>query len=494
VEVSLAVNQLSAWVKMADDYVSPAPAFPIPNIYILLWYPFLILFGVYLERRTHWFSRFNIFTVFVVGMFVRYGVAVPFSDGILPSSSTHTPISTVELLSFYGALILTYIGIAAGVEVVYRWHARFPNPSYLASPAYAGTRALIVLAVAVMAVVALVWIVLPWRDFAAGLLQAGHLQQLAARLQRVTYGNATLYSNSALTYVGSFARFAIMPAVLWILYFHRGRSRIVHALFWVGLVALAVIGLASGQKTPELLLVIGFVIARLLLAGAPGIFNWKIASGAIAFVFGLVPALYHFQVPTWTYPQLVIATLYRFTIEYSRTAQLRFVFYPDLHPFLYGTSSFVVRTLARLVGIHVGGESPETYIPTHTAGVGAGYGGTWNAGFFADAWADFGWVGVIVAAVLVGVILAVIARWYEGSPKGPLQMGAYAAVCVSALYLSEVALLTASWTYGLLSSFLVYWMLGFLSARRQRFADPLEPDLPQQSVARTPLRKLLDAI
>jgi len=485
------MNQLIATLSAAD-YVSPEPSFPIPNIYLPLWYGFLVLVGVYLERRTHWFTRFNIFTVFLVGMYVRYGIAVPFSDGILPNSTTQTPISTGQLLSFYGALTLAYLGIVAGVEFVYRWNARFPKPSF-GAPARADARALIVVAVVVTAMVALVWVVLPWRDFAVGLFRAGHLAQLAARLQRVTYGNATLYSNSAVTYAGSFARFAIMPAVLWILYFHRAQSKIVHGLFWVGLAALAVIGFVSGLKTPELLLVIGFVAARLLVAGAPGIFNWKIASGAVVFVFGLVPALYHFQVPTWTYPQLVIGTLYRFTIEYSRTAQLRFVFYPNLHPFLYGTSSFVVRAVARLVGIRLSGESPETYIPTHIPSVGPSYGGTWNAGFFADAWADFGWVGVIVAAVVVGMTLAIIARWYEDGPKGPLQMGTYTAVCVASLYLSEVALLTASWTFGLVSSFFVYWIVALLSAR-SRSSAAVEPVPPEPPGPRTPIRKLLDAI
>jgi hypothetical protein len=475
---------------LGDGYVNPIPTFPIPNIYAPLWYLFLIAVGVYLERRTHWFTRFNVFTVFLVGMFVRYGIAVPFSDGVLPSSSTHTPISQDQLLSFYGALIVTYLGIVVGVELVHRLRDRLPKPPFLASPPSAETRALVVVAGVVMAIVGVVWILLPWRDFAAGLLQAGHLAQLAARLQRVTYGNATLYSNSAVDYVGSFARFAIMPAAVWVLYFHRAQSRVVHALFWVGLVMLALIGFASGQKTPELLLVIGFVVARLLIAGAPGIFNWKTVVGAVVFVFGLVPALYHFQASSWTYPQLTFGTVYRFTIEYSRVAQLRFVFYPNLHPFLYGTSSFVVRALARLGGVHLSGESPETYIPTHIASVGANYGGTWNAGFFADAWADFGWPGVIVAAIAAGMILAFIARWYEDSPRGPLQMGVYTAVCVSSLYLSEVALLTASWTFGLLSSFLVYWLLTYFPARQQKSAD-VEPE---RSGARTPWRRLLDAV
>ena len=450
---------------VSNGFVSPTPGFPTPDIYLPLWYLFLVLVGVYLERRTHWISRFNIFTVFLVGMFVRYGIAVPFSDTINPSS-THTPISPDQLLSYYAALILTYLGICAGVELVHRLQGRLPSLSFLPSGATVETRPLVVTAAVIGVVVALVWVVLPWRDFLAGLLGAGHLPQLAARLQRVTYGTATLYSNSALDYAGSFTRYALLPAITWILFFHRHRSRLVYGMFLLAVAGVALIGISSGQKTAVLLLVVGFAIALFLRAGAPSIFNWKTVVAGVVFVFGLVPALYHLQNPLWTYPQLVAGTLFRFTIEYSRVAQLRFIFYPDLHPFLYGTSSFVVRAVARLGGVRLSGESPETYIPTHTAGVGANYGGTWNAGFFADAWADFGWAGVIVAALIAGVILALIARWFEAGPKGPLQLGTYTAVCLSALYLSDVALLTASWTFGLLSSFLVYWLLSLFPARQ----------------------------
>ncbi len=431
------------------------------------------------QTQTRWLSRFNIFTVFLVGLFVRYGFAVPESDGINPASSTQTPISTLQLQEYYVAIVATYVGVFVGTYVVLHWK-RWPRflPAF---PTWADARFLIAAAAVTLAVVLLVWVILPWRDFLVGVLEAGHLQQLAARLHRVTYGEATLYSTSLVNYAGSFARFAIMPALLWTLYFHRQRSRVIHGLFWFGLGSLLLIGFASGQKYPELLLVVGFVVARILLAGGPSVFNWKTIVAGLVVVFALIPFLFHFQEPTWSYGDILNGTLFRSTVEYSRVAQLRFIFYPDRHPFLLGTSSFVVRAVAHVVHINPGdAESPETYIPNHSPCVGANYGGTWNAGFFADAWADFSWVGVVVAAVLAGVILAVIYRWYESGPKGPLQMGTYTAVCISALYLTDVALLTASWTYGLLSSFLVYWALGLLT-RRWGKTDDLPPPAPTQS-------------
>lgn len=453
-----------------------------PNGITPLWFLFLILAAAAFQAQTRWLTRFNIFTVFLVGMFVRYGIAVPLSDGVNPASGTHTPITSSQLVEYYVAVLITYIGVFVGAYAVYRW-LRWPRflPAW---PQWADSRLLFAAAALTLGIVLLVWVVLPWRDFLVGLLEAGHLQALAARLHRVSYGEATLYSTSGLNYLGSFARFAIMPALLWTLYFHRSRSRLIHALFWVGIALLALIGFSSGQKYPELLLVVGFVIARLLLAGAPSIFNWKTILAGLILAFGLIPFLYHFQFPQWSYGDIMNGTIFRLTVEYSRVAQLRFIFYPDLHPYLLGTSSFVIRAGAHLLRINTGDAvSPETYIPSHSPCVGPNYGGTWNAGFFADAWADFAWPGVIVAAIMVGVILATIHRWYESGPKGPLQMGTYTAVCISALYLTDVALLTASWTYGLLSSFLVYWALGALGARRRKTQVQGESHAPPGSPA-----------
>jgi hypothetical protein len=63
----------------------------------------------------------------------------------------------------------------------------------------------------------------------------------------------------------------------------------------------------------------------------------------------------------------------------------------------------------------------------------------------------------------VGIIVALIHRWYLRSGEGPLQMGTYVALCLSALYVTEVALPTALWTFGLLSGFLVYGFLRFFA-------------------------------
>jgi hypothetical protein len=438
---------------------------------IVLWFVFLAVMAWLFERETKWISRFSIFTALLGALFVRFGVAVPFDDKV-NIDHTHIPISHTQLVNYYIAVVIVYLGIYAGVLLVGRRLGWAGGDQRQAMPV--DTRVLLLAGAALLGLVTLVWIVLPWRFFASGLsaLLSFHHTAAQARGQRVSYGDATHFSVSAINYIGSFARFALMPVMLWVLYFHRGLSRWLRAFFWASLAVLAVIGFLSGQKLPILLLLIGYGVARVLAAGRPTIFTWRFAAGAVAFVTVLLPALYHLALPALNYPNLLFPTaIYRLAAEYNRVAQLRFIYYPDLHPFLLGTSSSMVRGALHVLGISTAGsQSPETYLPLQI--LGPSYGGTWNAGFFADAWADFAFPGVIVASLAVGVIVALIHRWYLRSGQGPLQMGTYTALCLSALYVTEVALPTALWTFGLVSGFLVYVVLRQFPQRGRVQADP----------------------
>ena len=439
--------------------------------------------GWLLQRRTQWLTRFGVFTTLLGALFVRYGFAVPFSDDVNPTV-THTAIKPERLVDYYVAVAIVYVGIYIGVWVV---DAVWRNRWFTDLTTTSSTWALATTAGLITGVVLLAWVVIPWADFINGIYSflPGHTS-LAYRQHRVQYGSDTTYLNSGFAYLGSFARFALAPVVLWVLFFHRKQSTLLNVMFWFLLTALFVIGFLSGQKLPEILLVAGFATALLIQRGRPSLLQWRLGALVAVCVVGFIviigPALYRLQYPEGDYATLLQLTVYRLTEEYSRVAQLRFVYYPDLHPFLYGLSSFILRGAAHLVGINTSAaQSPEIYIPSHSPGVGPGYGGSWNAGFFADAWADFGFVGVAAASILIGVIVRVIDRWYIASGKGPAEMGIYAAVCISALYVSEVATLTSLWTYGLGSAFLVYAWLR-LTVGWRPFRRPLDSGTRQGRV------------
>jgi hypothetical protein len=428
-----------------------------------LFFLYLAVMAWLFERRTQWFSRFGVFTSLIGALLIRYGVAVPFSDGVNPAV-THIAISSSQLVEFYVSVVLAYAGIYAGVVLTdVSWRDRFVKGCRLRP----SIRSLVAVAAVTFGIVVVAWVVLPWQDFANGIysILPGHTAA-AYRQHRIQYGADTSYSTSSFSYLGSFIRFAIAPAVLWVLFFYRRKSRIIPVLFAILFATLFLIGLLSGQKLPELLLLLGLVVAILVDRGLPSVVNWRLLVVVAVLVIAIAPALYHVQYPGLDYASLVQLTVYRLTEEYSRVAQLRFVFYPDLHPYLFGLSSFVVRGAAHLVRIDTSwAQSPEVYIPAHAPGVGPNYGGTWNAGFFADAWADFGFAGVVAASVLVGAVVRAIDRWFIVSGRGPVEKGVYTAVCISALYVSEVATLTSFWTYGLVSVFLVYGIFFLLSLR-----------------------------
>jgi hypothetical protein len=445
---------------------------PVAPVFFL----YLLVMGWLLQRRTQWLTRFGIFTTLLVALFVRYGVAVPFSDGVNPAI-THIAIKPERLADYYLAVIMVYAGIYLGVrlaDLVWGAHPFEPIRAKLGSVrTESPTWALAIVAGLVTGVVLLAWVVIPWSDFVNGVYSfvPGHTGA-TYRQHRVVYGADTVYFSSGFAYLGSFVRFALAPVVLWILFFHRNRSALLLATFWLLFAALLVIGLLSGQKLAELLLVSGFAVALLIQRGRSSILDWRVAIATVglgvALVVVIVPVFYHIQYPQADYTSVLQLTVYRLTEEYSRVAQLRFVFYPDLHPYLNGLSSFILRGAARLVGIDTSAaQSPEVYIPSNSPGVGPNYGGTWNAGFFADAWADFGFVGVAASSILIGGIVRAIDRWYTASGQGALEMGTYVALCISATYVSEVATLTVLWTYGLGTAFLVYAVLRLATVRRK---------------------------
>ena len=439
-----------------------------------LWFAYLFLVAAAFQLKTRWMTRVGIFSALLVGMLMRYGFAVPFSDGINPSV-THIAISQMQLTEYYVAVALVYPGLLAGVLLCdWAWSSAGLHARAFA-PAAPNQALLLGLTLLTFGVVFVVWIVLPFHDFVAGLgtLIPGLHTAADYRTQRVVYGSETNYATSSLAYLGSFARFAMAGVLVWVLYFYRRRSQLLAVAFMVGFVLLTVIGLASGQKMPALLLLGSLGLAILIERGRPSIVDWRLGLLAVAFVMGVVPALYHLQYPTWSYGQILSGTVGRLTEEYSRSAQLRFIYYPDLHPYLHGLSSFMVRGSLHLLGVDTSsGHSPETYIPAHTPGAGPNYGGTWNAGFFADAWADFSWAGVIGSSILIGAMIRAVDRWFDQCAQGPAEMGVYVAMCVAAVYVSEVATLTLFWTHALISGFLLYALLWIGRWPRHAEAEP----------------------
>jgi hypothetical protein len=443
------------------------------------------------QHLTSWITRFSIFTVFFVALFVRYGITVPFDNNVT-ADLAGIKMPAGALSNYYIALVMVYLTIAATLAafnseaVLRRQVQRLPSWQGLVrqaqrlstrqvlpvstrqpegpTPRFEGSvnaTLLAILILGVSLVVLITWVILPWRDFYSGLIFFSSLNHTSAdyATHRVQYSQATAVGSSLLTYVGSFFRFAVLPPLAWIGLFQIRQTPALIPVVAVALGLLATIGLATGQKQPELYIGVGLALALLIRSRRPSLFNWKVGALVAVGIFVIIPTFYHFQYPQQSYQRLITTTIERLTSTYSMTAQLRFLFYPNIHPFLFGASSFYVETALKLLRFNISGLTPpEIYIPAVVLGK-AYDGGSWNTAFFAEAWADFGFVGCFVESVVVASLLAAVDRWYVNSGRGPITQGTYMTLLISSTYFTDTALSTALWTYGFLPAIILFWLL-----------------------------------
>ena len=429
----------------------------------ILFIGFILLMALAFEWQTQWMSRLSVFTLFFLGL-LKFGIGLPLSEDV-NLSVNYIDIGNDKLVQLYVATVLAYIGVFVGILLTRMALRGKTTPTDKPIPTTVELGAIWSVAVPLMALVAFTWIVLPWDSFVAAWQSNFAIGHSATDYfsHRFAYGDLTSFSSSGLNYLGSLARFGLMPFVVWILYFLRTRSRGVNLLFWLAFSLLIVIGLASGQKQPALLLLLGFYVAYTIVR-ARGIFDRRMFLAALIGVAIVLPVLYHFQYPQFDYPALIQQTLFRAVVSDPQVAQLYFFFYPDVHPFLNGQGSYIVRVIEQSVGFDVSNlQSPDLWIPMNVPYPTPG--AAWPAGFFADAWANLGWLGVVSSSIFVGAYLQVVKHWFQHGAGGPLERGAYVAVCFSALWLTEVSLTTALLTYGGLSGFAVYKILKMFPVR-----------------------------
>jgi len=145
--------------------------------------------------------------------------------------------------------------------------------------------------------------------------------------------------------------------------------------------------------------------------------------------------------------------IYRVMYEPQRCLQLFFEVYPYEKGFLYGTSSRVVAWLAG-VDDYV---PPSVFIPREWLGIAET---SFPALFIGDAWADFGYFGVLFHSTFVGCLLQCYNNWFYSSRRHSLEQSAtFVAIMLAATHLLENNLFTSLLTFGTLSAFLIYLLI-----------------------------------
>ncbi len=448
-----------------------------------LWYLYLALIVLAFQQTTRFLTKFSVFSIFLGSLLLRYGITVPFDDDV-NEIWTNFPIDDTAITNYYISLYCMYGFILLGAVLALWVYPRRPAEGPKQTN-HGSHLPLFALAALLIGITVVGWIVVPWANLyanLAGILTAS-FDAAAYRQGRVAYGSITSYDQSGLSYVASVARFALMPFAMWMLYFCR-REPIGRLLFLVAAATMLAVGLGSGQKMPALLVIIGYFVCRKLASDQRSTVSFRTVL-AVLCIAVLIPFLYRIQYPGYSYQQVIDIAIFRLTGEYSRTAQLRFAFYPDAHDYLHGTGSFVVQRIARVFGQGTDEISPERYIPL--VFLGPNYGGTWNTGFFAEAWADFGFPGVIFESLLAGLVVGWVAAWYESSEQGPLERGAYAAFCVATIQFAEVSLWTLFWSMGLVSGPALYIIVKHSGRLVARASPTIWPPTRSRALASTAL-------
>jgi hypothetical protein len=377
----------------------------------------LILYWAH--KRLAIFSTISTFTFFFAGMFVFQVVGLPFSGGINELLNRYAVAPHVKYLQFV-LIHLAMMSVILGAGL-----ARMVDPRVVQMRHYftRGESRVrrdqlqygVALMAGVYAVACLFWIArFPFSEFGYNIVAF-----LTGAFERESY-YATRHGLSAvlrersgvLTWIVEKTLYGTLPfLVIYTVYAYVERLRLRHVLMGaVGIIAYA--NLLIPQKSRLVLFVayvgLGILIARrgrsVLLRGL--VAKTTRAAAVIAVSTVLVALLYTRQYG-FDLRSGLLATGYRLFVENPRVVEIYLDYYPLHHPHLHGGTS-------ALVGAVLGnpGHSPAVYLPQIALGRSLT---TWPTTYVANAWVDFGLVGVVVYSLIIGVVLALIDRWMRQS-------------------------------------------------------------------------------
>jgi hypothetical protein len=218
------------------------------------------------------------------------------------------------------------------------------------------------------------------------------------------------------------------------------------------LAPIAFAAIQSGHKEPLVLITGTLIVSWYAIRNGLRLtrrFYMLVATLGLVVVAGALPLFYMTQ-GVADYPSALYWGVYRVVGEPLRTLQLYFEVYPTYHPHLQGLSS---RTFAALVGAPDYRSAGE-YIPNAFLGVDNT---TFPALFIGDAWADFGYLGVVIYSVFIGFLLQAYNVWYFSRPVRYLEDTALLlTIAIATEHLLASAVFSGLLTFGLGTSLVLY--------------------------------------
>jgi hypothetical protein len=184
--------------------------------------------------------------------------------------------------------------------------------------------------------------------------------------------------------------------------------------------ATAVLAVTSdGQKLPILNYLLALFFIRGFIRG--GFTLARIISIALLTVF-LISLLY---IVTTGHLEIGLAQgpIGRILMTAVAGVPLHFMIFPSLHPFLQG-ASFPGWLAGTLFGVEHARSARVIMEIINPAAVESGTAGVINTLFIAEAWANFGWAGLIAAPFIVGFVIQTIYNALLTLPKTPVFVAA----------------------------------------------------------------------
>ena len=223
---------------------------------------------------------------------------------------------------------------------------------------------------------------------------------------------------------------------------------------FLGVLAFAI--LQTSHKMPLIVLAACLVLSRALIRWRFRLSKPVIWSGVavlLVTVFVVIP-LFYFMQGEQQYTSALFWSIERVFLEPTRILQLHFETYPSIHPFLHGMST---RTIASVFGVK-NYIPPSLYIPNEVLGI---ENTSFPALFIGEAWADFGYFGVVAISIIVGFLLQIYNVWFFNQRRPRLEEAAlFISIILSTIHLQASNFFTTLLTYGMFSSFLIYrWIL-----------------------------------
>jgi hypothetical protein len=432
----------------------------------LIWFPWYVFLGIIcyiFHRLTNCFSRINIFTVFLVTLLINHGLFLPSNHFINEKNDFYSLVFVPDVkIRWLISLSLMYIFIIVGIVMskahklidlenkIDRGKTFISKQKVNITPTFG----FIVIALCIFTVVAL------WQPALILQTLAGGLTGDDYKAARIAYGEQFSSQDSIISRIASTIKLGLVPMFTYVYFLLRKQSHNLKLTFIFIVTVNLLLGLMSGQKSGLSHTILGLTIASSLGSGNDSIKskNIQILMGIVLLIFFvIVPAQYSIQYPDMTYLEILELLQYRMGGETTRTLQLYFYVYPDIFPHLLGLSSSILSSIFGMNEILDPSRVVRSYIAFGTTDDATG---SWNAAFIGTAWADFGFLGVVLQSMLVGMLLSYYHKWYIAGKHNPIVVGTYVSLAFSSMNLTEGNLLTALLTGGLGLTFLFVKFFG----------------------------------